>query len=146
MPIVTVPLHLGEGMNRLCRSGVNDWQGHVRESHAMSIGDADRVPGEINPDEPTFLPLRDVIAAASVVARIRNLLGGPDRDLAEAIALKLANLGSPSSDWHLPARGKIPEAPTVVDVDTARDYLDALYKHLVEGKPWGGLDPTRPVL
>jgi hypothetical protein len=133
-------------MNRLRRSGVNNGQGHVRESHAMSIGNEGRVPGEINPDEPTFLPLREVIAAASVVARIRDLLGGPDRDVADAIALKLTNVGAPGGDWYLPARGKIPEAPTVVDADTARDYLDALYKHLVEGKPWGGLDPKRPVL
>lgn len=111
----------------------------------MSIGHPDHIPGEISPDEPVVLPLREVIAAASVVARIRDLLLGADAEVGAAIAQKLTNLGAPASDNHLPAKGKIPATPQVLNGDSAWEYLDALYKNLVESKPWGGLDPTRPL-
>lgn len=86
------------------------------------------------------------MAAASVVARIRDLLHGADPNVADEIALKLTNLGEPNGDTHVPAKGKIPATPQIVDRETAWEYLDALYKHLREGKPNGGFDVRRNVL
>jgi hypothetical protein len=111
----------------------------------VTIGNPQGQP-EIDLDEGIVVPLRELIAALNTVARVRNLLGQGDGPEARDVAQSLTGIGAPGGNDELPGMGKIGPAPTIVDVQTARDYLDALYGHLNERKPWGGLDPRHKVL
>ena len=101
----------------------------------MSIGNPNQVTGEIDPDVLIPVPLRELTAAFSVVARARNMVGGSDQALANGIADGLTGIGRADDDTHLPATNTTAEAPKIGDADTARDYLDVLLERLRTRRP-----------
>lgn len=130
-----VPLVIHKGVCELSRGVLRDGRLRLRKSHGMSIGNPGQVPGEIDPDVLVPVPLRELTAAFSIVALVRNMVGGSDGPLAEGVARGLTGIGRVSADTHLPATDVTAEAPRIDDRETAHEYLSVLLERLRNRRP-----------
>ncbi len=98
---------------------------------------------EIAFDEPCVVPLNEIVAAMTVLARLDRVL----QDEGNPVAERLIGLGSPlgsdrllGNDIPAGVLDHLPEGPEVVNETTAREYVRALKEHLRSRKPNGAFD------
>lgn len=92
-------------------------------------------------DDPMLVPLREVIAALTVAASVKRLLLDPGVGPTLLVALQGRSLGARGQNHELPATDLLLPAPAVVDIESARLYMESLGERLRTRKPHGGFEP-----
>ena len=111
--------------------------------HVVIIGAMSSSPdahGQISPDEPVVLPLRELTAALTVLAAVDRLLLHPTVGPELLVGLTARSLGLAGRDHELTETASFRAVPRVTDRDSARHYLQELRARLKAHMPNGGLD------